>query len=73
MRRRPTYPTNQLRSWGTIRQRSDLENMERLELDVLALISEQVHHHLEIGLVRDVARHHIEVRSVEEDLAEEFE
>ena len=38
--------------------------MERLELDVLALIAEEVHHHLEVDIVRNVARHDIEVGTV---------
>jgi hypothetical protein len=37
------------------------KHMERLKLNVLALIPEQIHHHLEISLVRDVFSHHIEV------------
>lgn len=47
--------------------------MKRLELYILALIPQQVHHHFEIGLVRDVARHYVEVGAVEEDLAEKLE
>lgn len=47
--------------------------MERLELDVPALIPQKVHHHLEIGLVRDVAGHNRVVSAVKEDLAEELD
>lgn len=47
--------------------------MERFKLDILALISEEVHHHLKIPLVRDVTGHDIEVCPVEEDLPQEFE
>ena len=47
--------------------------MEGLELNVLALIPKKVHHHLEIRLARDVPGHHVEVRTIQEDLAEEFE
>ena len=47
--------------------------MERLKLYVLALIPEQVHHHLEVRLVRDIARHDIEVCPVEQDLAQQLE
>lgn len=47
--------------------------MECLELDVLALIAEEVHHHLEVDVVRDVARHDVEVGTVQEYLAEQFE
>jgi hypothetical protein len=47
--------------------------VERLELDVPTLVSEQIHHHLEVGFVGDVARHDGVVCTVEEDLAEEFD
>ena len=47
--------------------------MERLELYVLRFVTEEVHHHFEICLVRNVARHNVEVRPVEEYLAEELE
>jgi hypothetical protein len=47
--------------------------MERLELNVLALIPQQVHHHLEIGFASDVPRHNIEVCTIEENLAKKFQ
>jgi hypothetical protein len=47
--------------------------MKRLKLYILALIPQQIHHHLQVRLVRDVFGHHVEVGAVEEDLAEEFE
>ena len=47
--------------------------MESLKLNVFTLISKQVHHHLEVGLVGDVSRHHVEVCPVEEDFAQELE
>ena len=50
-----------------------LEHVERLELDVLALVAEEVHHHLQICLTGDIPGHHVEVRTVQEDLSEEFE
>lgn len=40
---------------------TNLEHMESLELNILALISQQIHHHLEIGFVSDVPSHHVEV------------
>jgi hypothetical protein len=43
--------------------------MKRLELDILALVTKEVHHHFEICFVRDVSGHDIEVCSVEENLA----
>lgn len=50
-----------------------LEHMKRLELDVLALIAQEVHHHLQIGVVSDVSGHDGKVGAVEQDLAEELE
>ena len=63
-----------MRRYVSIRSReTNLEHVERLELYVLALVTEKVHHHLEIRLARDVPGHHVEVRTIQEDLAEEFE
>ena len=50
-----------------------LEYMERLELNVLALITEKVHHHLKIGIIRNIARHDAEVGTVQKYLAKQFE
>ena len=50
-----------------------LEHMECFELYVLALIPKKVHHHLQVGLVGDIPRHHVEVGPIEEDLTEELE
>ena len=50
-----------------------LEHVEGLELNVLALVAEEIHHHLEIRLACDIPGHHVEVRTVEQDLAEELE
>lgn len=47
--------------------------MERLELDVFAPVLEQVHHDLQVLLVRNVARHNFKVGPVEQDLAEQLE
>ena len=47
--------------------------MESLELDVLALVAKEVHHHLEIDIVRDVTRHDAEVGTVKEYLAKQLE
>ncbi len=46
-----------------------LEHMERLELNVLASITEEVHHHLKVGIVRNIARHDAEVGTVQKYLA----
>ena len=50
-----------------------LEDVECLELDVLTPITEEVHHHLKVGIVRDIARHDTEVGTVQKYLAKEFE
>jgi hypothetical protein len=47
-----------------------LEYMEGLKLNVLALVTEEVHHHLEISIIRDVTCHDAKVGTVEKDLAE---
>jgi len=44
--------------------------MERFELNVLALIPEEVHHHLEVDIVCNIARHDVEVGTVQKNLAE---
>jgi hypothetical protein len=50
-----------------------LEYVEGLKLNVLALITEEVHHHLEVGIVRNIARHDAEVGTVQKYLAKKFE
>ena len=52
---------------------TDLKHVECFELDVLALVPKEIHHHLQIRLARDIPGHHVEVRTVQEDLSEEFE
>lgn len=39
----------------------NLEYMERLELYVLALVSQHVHHHLQVPFVSDVPCHDVEI------------
>lgn len=46
--------------------------MKCFELDVLALIPEHIHHHLQICLIGNIARHHIKVRAVKQNLAKEL-
>ena len=46
--------------------------MKRLELYILALIPQKIHHHLQIGVVGDVPRHDGEIGTVEQDLAEQL-
>lgn len=50
-----------------------LEDMEGLKLDVGTLVSQQIHHQLEILGLADVARHHREVMSVQQELAQKLE
>ena len=52
---------------------TDLKYVESLELNVLALISQEVHHHLQVRLIRDVSCHDVEVSPVQQDLAEELQ
>jgi hypothetical protein len=47
--------------------------MKGLELDILALVLKQVHDQLQVRLVRDVPRHHVEVGTIEEDLAKKLQ
>lgn len=49
-----------------------LENMKRFKLDVPTLVSQHVHHELEVLGLADVFRHHSKVMSVQEKLAEEL-
>lgn len=46
--------------------------MKRLKLDILALVPEHVHHHLQVSLVGDILGHNIEICPVEQDLSEEL-
>ncbi len=43
---------------------TNLEDMECLKLDILALVSEQIHHHLQIRLIRNVPSHYVEICAV---------
>lgn len=52
---------------------TNLENVERLKLDVPALVAEEVHYQLEVGFVRDVPGHDVEVRSVQKNFSKELE
>ena len=47
--------------------------MERLELNVLALVPQEVHHHLQVGVVGDVSGHNGKVGAVEQNLAQKLE
>lgn len=49
-----------------------LEDVESLELDVGAFVSEQVHHQLQVLRLADVARHHREVMSVQQQLTQKL-
>ena len=48
-----------------IRQKiKHLKYMECLELDIFALVAQQVHHHLQVGVVREVPRHDGQVGAI---------
>lgn len=47
--------------------------MKGLELNVLALAAQHVHHHLEVRLLSDITRHDVEVGTIEQYLSEKFE
>lgn len=49
-----------------------LENMKGFKLDVPALVSQHIHHELEVLRLADVFRHDGEVMSVQEKFAEEL-
>lgn len=55
------------------RTRTNLEDMERFKLYIFTLVSQHIHHQLEVGLLSNVASHNIEICSIEEDLAQELE
>lgn len=46
--------------------------MKGFKLDVPALVSQHIHHELEVLGLADVFRHHSEVMSVQEKFAEEL-
>jgi hypothetical protein len=49
---------------------SHFKNVESLELDVLALVSKHVHHHLQVAFLSNVSSHDVEIGTVEKDFAE---
>lgn len=52
--------------------RTHLEDVKGFKLDVPALVSQHIHHELEVLGLADVFRHHSEVVSVQEKFAEEL-
>lgn len=54
----------------TIEPETNLENVKRLELNVSTPVSKHVHHHLQVGLGRNVARHDVVVCTVKKDLSQ---
>jgi len=52
---------------------TDLEDVKRFKLNVLALVAQHVHHHLEVRLLGDITCHDTEIGTIEQYLAEEFE
>jgi hypothetical protein len=49
-----------------------LEDVEGLELDVFALVPQEVHHQLQVLLVTNVLGHHIEVGPVQQQLPQQL-
>lgn len=49
-----------------------LEDMECLELNVAALILQQVHHQLQVVCIGNVTRHDCEVGSIQENFAQQL-
>jgi hypothetical protein len=47
--------------------------VKRLKLDIPALVSQKVHHHLQVCLRADVAGHDTVIRPIEQDLAKQLE
>lgn len=53
--------------------RTDLEDVKCFELNVLTLVAQHVHHHLEVRLLSDITCHDIKVGTIEQYLAKKFE
>lgn len=51
---------------------SNLENVERFKLNIFALVSQHVHHHLKVRLLCNVPCHDVEVGAIEENLAKKL-
>ena len=59
-------PQNALDLWGLLRVRDkNLEDVEGLELYVLALVPQHVHHYLQIPFIGDVPCHDVEICSIQ--------
>lgn len=43
----------------------DLEDVKRFELNVLALVAQHVHHHLEVPFLGDITCHDTEIGTIE--------
>lgn len=70
-----TIQISEYKDWqlhATPRPATDLEDVERLELYVLALLFEHVHHELQVLLVADIASHDREVVSIQQQLSEQL-
>lgn len=67
-------PQDRLNLWRLLRVRhEDFENMERFELDVLALVAQEIHHKLQVRLIGYIARHDVEIRSIQQDFAKQLQ
>lgn len=51
----------QVASMNQVTKKTDLEHMECLKLNIFTLVTQQVHHHLQVRLIRNIPRHHIEI------------
>lgn len=61
------------RAKSDFKQDTHLEDVESFELNILALVAQQVHHQLEIFLRRNVSRHHVKVCSIQQNLSQQLQ
>lgn len=57
--------TKEVTKVGERPRETDLEDMKRFELNVLALVAQHVHHHLEVRLLGDIPCHDTEISTIE--------
>lgn len=58
------YPTK----WSA--EMTHFENMKRFKLNIFTLVLQQIHHHLEIILVWDIACHDFEICTIQQDFTQ---
>jgi hypothetical protein len=49
-----------------------LKHMESFELNVLRWVSQQIHHQLQVGRLRNVLCHDVKVRAIQQQLAQQL-